>query len=342
MDDRFREFRAALTKNSAHVHGDDETTADATFVDHLKKGAVTAEEFADIEITQREPIFDDWCLRGDLGFIFAPRGLGKTWLTMHLAHGAASNLRVGPWEVHGQRIVLYIDGEMLPWDVKTRLKLLGAKGPNFIFINHEILCDRTDQVINLARADIQDGILAYCKEFNVELLCLDNLSCLASGVDENVAISWECIQSWLLLLRRIGVTVIFIHHAGRNGRMRGSSKREDLASWIMQLDYPIEWDDDAGAQFITRFTKWRCAKQPPTYHWTYKTVAESTTITFEEAGNIDVFISHVDSGLDTCSDIAAEMNLSKGHVSRLAQEAVRRGRITIDGRKYKPRNEDPY
>lgn len=309
------------------------------FDEHLKKGVVTTEKFAQMDITERPPIFGDWCLKGDLGFIFAPRGLGKTWLAMHLAQGAATKVNVGPWVVHETNIVLYIDGEMLPWDVKRRLKLLGGKGVrNFYYCNHEILCDRTDQIINLARADVQEGILEYCKSSKVGLLCLDNISCLVSGVDENNALSWEVIQSWLLQLRRAGVTVIFIHHAGRNGRMRGNSKREDLASWVIQLDYPIEVKDDAGAQFISRFTKWRSEKQPPTFHWSYTTIGDDIDVKYDIAGPLEIFLSHVEAGLERCTDIALEMNCTKGYVSRLARDAERARLITIEKAKYKIRD----
>lgn len=309
---------------------------DIAFVEHLEKGIVMTAQFAELEIIERPPIFGDWCLKGDLGFIFAPRGLGKTWLTMHLAQGAATQCDVGPWTVHETNTVLYIDGEMLPWDVKRRLELLGGKGVgNFYYCNHEILCDRTDQIINLARADVQEGILEYCTTRKVALLCLDNISCLVSGVDENNALSWEVIQSWLLQLRRVGVTVIFIHHAGRNGRMRGNSKREDLASWVIQLDYPIELKDDLGAQFISRFTKWRSDRQPATYHWSYTTIGDDIDIKYQIAGPLEIFLSHIEAGLETCSDIAIEMNCTKGYVSRLAKDAERQRLITIDGRKYR-------
>ena len=36
------------------------------------------------------------------------------------------------------------------------------------------------------------------------------------------------MQQWLLRLRRRGVSVLVVHHAGKNGDQRGISKREDL------------------------------------------------------------------------------------------------------------------
>ena len=51
----------------------------------LDEGACSSLDLSSMKIVPREAIFDDWCLVGDLGFIFAPRGLGKTWISMHLA-----------------------------------------------------------------------------------------------------------------------------------------------------------------------------------------------------------------------------------------------------------------
>jgi hypothetical protein len=44
---------------------------------------------------------------------------------------------------------------------------------------------------------------------------------------ENEADSWELVNNWLLDLRRRKIAVVIIHHAGRSGEMRGTSKRED-------------------------------------------------------------------------------------------------------------------
>ena len=160
-------------------------------------------------------LIDDWCLANDLGFIFAARGLGKTWLAMHLAHGMATRHDVGPWKIHGESRVLYVDGEMAAVDIKFRDHALGEPTENLVYINHELLFERTGAIMNLADYSFQEGLLAYCIEERFTVLFLDNLSTLASGIDENKSIDWEIIRPWLLRLRRAGITVIFVHHAGR-------------------------------------------------------------------------------------------------------------------------------
>jgi len=55
-----------------------------------------------------------------------------------------------------------------------------------------------------------------------------------SGV-ENEAESWGPIQDWLLKHRWEGRTIILIHHEGKGGKPRGSSKREDVLDTMIGL-----------------------------------------------------------------------------------------------------------
>jgi hypothetical protein len=168
---------------------------------------------------------------------------------------------------------------------------------------------------------------------------LDSLSCLASGVDENKAIDWEILLPWLLELRRAHITVIFIAHAGRNNEMRGHSKREDPAFWIIRLDAPLaETEGQRGARFISRFTKWRSIQKPATYQWSYMPVGpndQEVCVEFKTAAPIDVFRGLVESGIETASDLADEMDVSTPYVSQLATKAKKEGWLDITNRRYR-------
>jgi hypothetical protein len=227
---------------------------------------------------------------------------------------------------------------MPPGDIKTRDRLLGNPSGNLTYINHEILFDRTGRVMNLANIEFQNSVLALCKEELFTVLFLDNLSCLASGVDENSPMDWELLLPWLLQLRRAHITVIFIAHAGRNNQLRGHSKREDPAFWILRLDAPLDSTEGRlGAHFITRFTKWRTMQKPITYRWNYKPVGpndEDICVEFSTAAPIDIFRQLIESGMETATDIADEMDVSKGYISQLATKARKDGWLEINNRRY--------
>ena len=88
------------------------------------------------------------------------------------------------------------------------------------------------------------------------MVVLDNFSTLASGMKENDSFAWEQVNNWLLQFRHHKIAVIMVHHAGRNGHARGTSKREDAAFWVMALDDARKHSDDkTGARFVSRFTK---------------------------------------------------------------------------------------
>lgn len=305
-------------------------------------GTCLGQALNNMTIAPRTPLVGDWLKSGDLGFIFAARGIGKSWLSMYLAKGMALKVNVGPWQTHQQSRVLYLDGEMAPEDIQLRDHLLGPPTDFIGYLNHEILFQRTGKTMNLADGNFQKAVLRFCLDNGFDVLFVDNLSTLVFGLDENKSLDWEIILPWLLTLRRNHITVVFVHHAGRNNQMRGSSKREDPAFWIIRLDedYSITEERD-GARFISRFTKWRNASAlPKTYKWHFlPNGSGDMDIQFKEASPLFLFLHWVDSGLEYCSDIAEEMGVSKGYISRLAKTALKLGRIQINGRKYKPIDE---
>jgi hypothetical protein len=118
--------------------------------------------------------------------------------------------------------------------------------------------------------------------------------------------------------------------------MRGTSKREDAAFWILRLDEVSDSDDRNGARFVTRFVKNRNAPGDPVpLEWNIRPDGNSVLLTYEEADNLALFRQWIEDGLETCSEIAEEMGLSKGQVSKLAKKAERAGWLEKIGRKYR-------
>ena len=56
---------------------------------------------------------------------------------------------------------------------------------------------------------------------------------------------------------RRGVSVLLVHHAGTNGRQRGTSRREDALDTVIALRRQEDYSPEQGARFEIHFEKLR-------------------------------------------------------------------------------------
>lgn len=311
----------------------------AEWLARLEQATLTAPQLHALALPPREPILGGWFCQGDLGFIYAPRGLGKTWLSMSLARAITESVAVGPWPATRARTVLYVDGEMALDGTQERDRTLGpTENERMLYLHHETLFHQTGKVLNLSSLAVQQSLLTLCLKRSVEVVFLDNLSCMFSGMKENDADAWEMVQPWLLELRRHRIAVVLIHHAGRNGAMRGTSRREDAANWIIHLTDPKNTaDPKRGARFVSNFEKNRNStdQDTPPLEWDFcKQDDGTTTLTWKPLDAIQVFRELIHDGLTSCSDLAQEMGISKGQVAKLAKKGFQDGWLTKKGRDY--------
>jgi hypothetical protein len=325
----------AIQANVVEVAGE----VEKSWIEALDESVVTSNELRDLNLTPRRKLLGDWFCEADLGFIFAFRGVGKTWLALAIAQALSTGRKLGEWSAHAPVKVLYIDGEMPPDLMRSRCKGLAEGNNNLQFLNHEILFERSGKVLNITNREIQEAITEKCITSGVKVLFLDNLSTLASGMRENEADSWELVNSWLLNLRRRKIAVVIVHHAGRSGEMRGTSKREDNVFWIIALDDAKKnADDKRGARFISRFTKpsRNTQEEVPAYEWHFVTdeTTEQVSVEHKQAQTMDVFLGLIEEGVRDCNQIAQEMKTSPASISRLAKRALDAGKIVKKSREY--------
>ena len=292
---------------------------------------------AALRVQPRETLLGDWFKAGDYGIVSGRRGLGKSWKAMNIACALAQGRALGPWQCDKPRRVLYVDGEMALDDYRARLGLLGGMCENFFTLSHQSVFEQSKAALCLSDAAQQNELTRLCEVNKIDVLFLDNGACLFRGIAENKADDFrDFVENWFLDLRRRGIAVVLVLHAGRNGEIRGTSKREDAAFWIMRLDEVAGGGDaDCGARFMTRFAKNRNAvTDPPPFEWHYETVDGKMRVSHKEADSQAMFLQWIRDGLDTCGEIAEEMGLSKGRVSKLATKAMNAGLIKKNGRKY--------
>jgi hypothetical protein len=312
--------------------------AEKSWTDAVDEAVITSSELHSLTLKPRQKLLGDWFCEGDLGFIFAFRGVGKTWFALGIAQALSRGGKLGDWQAPAPVKVLYIDGEMPPDLMRDRCDGLQSSNDQLEFLNHEILFERSGKVLNITNRDVQQAITQRCIVSGIKVLILDNLSTLACGMKENEADSWELVNNWLLNLRRRRIAVVIVHHAGRSGEMRGTTKREDNVFWIIALDDMKKIaDDQRGARFVSRFTKRsrNTQEELPAYEWHFVTEANGeVSITHKAADALDVFRQIIADGVTDCTQIAQEMHVSPATVSRFAKKGIDAGWLKKRGRNY--------
>lgn len=216
-------------------------------------------DFIRLKIPPRDVLLSPWLESASLAMIYAARGVGKTHFAMNVAHALATGGRFLQWEAAKAVPVLYVDGEMPAPDMQARWRALfeaTGREPDASMLR---LVSRDLQPFNdmpnLADAEGQNIIGDQVGDARV--IILDNLSSLIHGAKENEAEGWEPVGQWAIKQRAKGRTLIFIHHAGKGGAQRGTSKREDLLDVVIKLQRPTDYKPEQGARFAVHFDKAR-------------------------------------------------------------------------------------
>lgn len=299
--------------------------------------ALDVSDLALMHFKMREVILDPWLHSQDLCMVFAARGVGKTHFGLSVAYAVATGGKFAKWSAPRPRKVLYLDGE-LPGGVMQKRLLMHCPdadpAPGFLRIFTPDLLPEGQPMPDLSTYDGQAQIDAMIDD-DTEVVFVDNLSAWARSGRENEAESWSPIADWMLSLRRRGMAVVLIHHAGKGGQQRGTSKREDLLDVVIGLSRPADYDPSQGAVFVAEFTKARnlsgndaegielqLGGDEDRATWTWRTVESST---------YDRVVSLFKEGLSQ-TDIANELGVNKSNVSRAMRKARELGDIPAESK----------
>lgn len=220
--------------------------------------ALSVEELLYKNIKPREILLDPILPKQGLMMLYSLRGLGKTYLALGIAIAIAGGGRFLRWQAPRPRRVLYIDGELPEITLKERAAMLiaGAEAEPERGMLRLITPDEQERPMpDLATDDGQTLIELHLD--GVDLVILDNLSALCRSGKENEGESWLAVQAWALSLRRRGISVLFVHHAGKGGAQRGTSRREDLLDTTITLKHPADYSPQQGLRAEIYFEKTR-------------------------------------------------------------------------------------
>lgn len=293
---------------------------------HTALRALDLHDFARMKFKPRAEMLSPWLHSQDLCMVYAARGIGKTHFALSVAYSVATGGSFGPWTANKPRKVLYLDGE-LPGAVMQQRCLMHCPDveplPGFLRVLTPDIVPEDDTLPDISTPEGQARI-EQSIEADTELIVIDNLSAWARTGRENDAESWHPIATWLLCLRRRGIAVLLVHHGGKNGQQRGTSKKEDLLDVVISLSRPKDYDPQQGAVFVLEFTKARNLTGTEAESleftlggdenralWTYSS-AEASTMDRVAARNKD--------GLSP-GEIAEELSIHKSSVSRHLKKA---------------------
>ena len=310
----------------------DTTEHNDYFFDNMQTRAIVAVTLSDLlsrELPPRANFLNPWLPKQGLCMVYAARGVGKTFfaleVAMAIAYGASFLSFVAPRPAR----VLYIDGEMPAITMQERLASIETRMvTNPDMIEPDIITpDFQDGFMpDLSTLAGQESICVYTDR--ADLIIVDNISTLNGAAKENDAEGWLSMQQWGLGLRRQGKSVLFIHHAGKSGQQRGSSKREDVLDTVIALKHPSDYEPSEGASFELHFEKNRgmvgddvnpilCKLTES--GWEYKPLEQSIQERVAEL---------INDGYSQ-KEIVDEIGKSKGYVSKCVKKATELGLITI-------------
>ena len=310
----------------------------------LARLVLTAPELAGRDLPEREYIIEPWLPCAGLAMIFAARGVGKTYLAMSLGIAVASGSArlLGHYPIPKQRRVLYIDGELPLVELQGRVRGMGGDMcGDFLVLSSEDLF-REDNSLNIHEPADQRQIDAMLAKLanqgrKPDLIVIDSLSTLSSGVDENDNSALDELIRWLIQLRLQGYTVLLLHHAGKGGDQRGASRREDLLDTSIKLDAVKADVPHDGAHFKMTFSKTR-GQHPQPNELECKLGPDengrliwATNIALTTPAWLRVLREIHELAPKTQKELADRMVLSEGSISQRCRELREKGALSKPG-----------
>ena len=225
--------------------------------------------------------------------------------------------------------VLFLDGEMPAVALQERIARIAISSDKEPAAPFKIITPdmQPSGMIDLSRSEDREELQPFFE--GIDLIIVDNLSTLCRSGKENEGEAWLPVQQWALQQRSAGRSVLFIHHSGKNGEQRGTSRREDVLDTVIALKRPGDYTPDMGACFEVHFEKARGLFGEETkpfearlittpdglQTWGMKPLEDSTA---EKVAKL------LNEGIPQ-HEIPELLNLSKGAVSKAKQKATSMG-----------------
>ncbi|WP_321448247.1 AAA family ATPase [uncultured Cohaesibacter sp.] len=211
-------------------------------------------ELMKLDFPEPEHLLGKWLPSGSLCMIYGSTGIGKSWFAMSVALAVANGRDLLDWEASEPRRVAYFEAEMNQAETKSRLVALnGGPLPDFF-----MLCSGTGPQGALPSIDdreAQDLYLEQILEHDIEVVVFDNLCSIVTEASISEDTTWLPVQSFFRELQSAGITVLLVHHAGKNGDYLGTSRMTQNMNTVIEVSRPQGTPAGSGAVIEIVFKK---------------------------------------------------------------------------------------
>jgi AAA domain len=275
------------------------------------------------EVSPSQPVLDPILPVGGQALLYGAAGVGKSFLALGMAYAAATGGSFLGWRAARRHQVVYVDGEMGPAELHRRLALFGPPPRTLEFAL--VSLDR-GPALDLAHGASQMRLMENWGY--PDLVVLDNLSSL-TGLRTSED-RWRDLQRFIVRQRRQARAMLLVHHANREGRPRGISRREDVLDLVLALRRPADWQPSDGARFEIHVEKSRSlhgpSVEPIVAHlqgaqWQWNAVRTAT---------LDRGVALLKDGL-SAEAVGRALGISRASAFRLQRKARQHGLIGRDG-----------
>jgi len=169
-----------------------------------------------------------WLPKQAIVMLHGSAGCGKTYVLCDFLYCLSLGRNVAGSEIQQQAKILYIDFELSRFETARRHKQLiktYGKSDNWYSLNPSFAETDTVYTWSLADKTFVGDLLETIRDFNSDIVVIDSArsSMLSTGFKENDAESWSPLNDFMLKIRNMGKSVIYIHHDSKAGNYSGST-----------------------------------------------------------------------------------------------------------------------
>jgi len=307
----------------------------------LEDIVITSQDFHSLDIPKRSEHLHPWFKEASIILITGERGIGKSFFAHQIANSIRKGESCGPWGCNFCVPILLVDGEMSCNDLQERCELLGLNtdGLSPLYLYSDAMANQHGiQRAHLMNEAWREKVKSIILARHIKILILDNISSLASGIDENVKKDWDPINQWLIELRFLGIATIMLHHTSKAGLQRGTSAREDNLDISIMLKRPTDYTPEDGCRFIVSFAKARVSQDALSLigDTEFKLIQNESGNYIFEYKNVRRAVKKdvtrmLSEGMKPTA-IVETLGVSKGYVSRIKKEGIQSGYFCKDGK----------